>query len=128
MRAAYRQQIIIDADRYPRGFEEIGLVAAGDIRGVEKIGLARYVEKSENGEAELGDYTGGLASRLKVGDAVKVEGPWGRFDFSGDAPRQVWIGGGVGVTPFIARMQHLGHSPDGRPVDFFFSRPALHDR
>lgn len=73
---------------------------------------------------ELGDYTNGLASRLKVGDAVKVEGPWGRFDFSGDAPRQVWIGGGVGVTPFIARMQQLGHSPDGRPVDFFLSVPT----
>lgn len=73
---------------------------------------------------ELGDYTRGLSSRLKVGDAVKVEGPWGRFDFSGDAPRQVWIGGGVGVTPFIARMQHLGRSQDGRPVDFFFSTPT----
>lgn len=73
---------------------------------------------------ELGDYTSGLGARLKVGDAVKVDGPWGRFDFGGDAPRQVWIGGGVGVTPFIARMQHLGHETDGRPVDFFFSTPA----
>ncbi len=73
---------------------------------------------------ELGDYTSGLAARLKGGDAVKVEGPWGRFDFSGDAPRQIWVGGGVGVTPFIARMQHLGQNPDGRPVDFFLSVPT----
>lgn len=73
---------------------------------------------------ELGDYTRGLAARLKVGDEVKVEGPWGQFDFEGGARRQIWVGGGVGVTPFIARMQHLRQEPDGRPVDFFFSTPA----
>lgn len=72
---------------------------------------------------ELGDYTSTLSKTLKIGDEVKVEGPWGKFDFASDAPRQIWIAGGVGVTPFIARMRHLGQQPDGRPVDFFFSTP-----
>ena len=72
---------------------------------------------------ELGDYTSILSKTLKIGDEVKVEGPWGKFDFASDAPRQIWIAGGVGVTPFIARMRHLGQEPDGRPVDFFFSTP-----
>jgi predicted ferric reductase len=30
----------------------------------------------------LGDYTSSLPSRLKAGDLVTVEGPYGRFDFS----------------------------------------------
>lgn len=72
---------------------------------------------------ELGDYTGTLSERLKVGDEVRVEGPWGKFDFASAAPHQIWIAGGVGITPFIARMRHLEQQPDDRPVDFFFSAP-----
>lgn len=72
---------------------------------------------------ELGDYTSTLSKTLKIGDEVRVEGPWGRFDFVSDAPRQIWIAGGVGITPFIARMRQLGEHPDSKPVDFFFSAP-----
>ena len=102
--------LTIDPDREPHPFT-ITSAWTGD-------GRVSFLIK------ELGDYTSGLAGRLKTGDTVKVEGPWGRFDFAGDAPRQVWVGGGVGVTPFIARMQQLGQSPDGRPVDFFLSVPT----
>jgi predicted ferric reductase len=38
---------------------------------------------------------------------VKVEGPYGCFDFDNGCPRQIWIGGGIGITPFIAGMQHV---------------------
>ena len=55
----------------------------------------------------LGDYTRTLGHALRVGDAVTVEGPYGRFQFNGQAQRQVWIGAGIGVTPFVARMQAL---------------------
>ena len=55
----------------------------------------------------LGAHTRDLFERLKVGDAVRVEGPYGRFTFEGSSPRQIWIGGGIGVTPFMARLQAL---------------------
>lgn len=45
----------------------------------------------------LGDYTGTLADRLRVGDPVKVEGPYGRFNFR-EPSRQIWSGG-IGITP-----------------------------
>lgn len=74
---------------------------------------------------ELGDYTSTLGQTLKVGQEVVVEGPYGRFTFdegvAGAAPRQIWIGGGIGATPFLARMKELAANP-GRarvPVDFF---------
>lgn len=67
----------------------------------------------------LGDYTRTLKDRLRVGDAVRVEGPYGRFTFDGPCRRQIWVGAGIGVTPFIARMQALASAPDGRAIDLF---------
>lgn len=70
---------------------------------------------------DLGDYTYTLPDTLKVGDFVEVEGPYGRFDFSGAKPRQIWVAGGIGITPFIARMQALVNQADGKRVDLFYS-------
>ncbi|HJW25503.1 MAG TPA: ferric reductase-like transmembrane domain-containing protein [Rhodocyclaceae bacterium] len=72
----------------------------------------------------LGDYTRILPDRLRVGDPVKVEGPHGRFDFAGDAPRQIWIGGGIGITPFVARLKELAQRPDGKAIDLFHTTAA----
>lgn len=69
----------------------------------------------------LGDYTRTLAATLKPGDEVQVEGPYGRFNFAGTPRRQIWIGGGIGVAPFVARMKELASRPDGREVDLFHS-------
>src|SRR3546814_15945680 len=66
---------------------------------------------------ERGDYTRGLRDRLAIGQALKVEGPYGCFTFDDDRAHQIWIGGGVGVPPFIARMKHLARErtgPDSR--------------
>lgn len=67
----------------------------------------------------LGDYTRTLPARLHVGDSVKVEGPYGCFDFRGEQPRQIWIGGGIGIAPFVARLKDLAQRPDGKAVDLF---------
>lgn len=70
---------------------------------------------------ELGDHTQRLRQTLKVGQEVKIEGPYGCFTFDDDCPRQIWVGGGIGITPFIARMQHLAASPQDQPqeIDLF---------
>lgn len=69
----------------------------------------------------LGDYTRTLAERVKLNDVVMVEGPYGRFNFEGRHKRQIWVGAGIGITPFIARMQALAKAPDGRSVHLFHS-------
>lgn len=73
----------------------------------------------------LGDYTRTLPQALKAGDAVAVEGPYGRFRFEGRQRRQVWIGAGIGVTPFVARLQALARQPDGRTIDMFHPTAAV---
>ncbi|MCL6415019.1 ferric reductase-like transmembrane domain-containing protein [Aestuariirhabdus sp. Z084] len=67
----------------------------------------------------LGDYTRQLPSRLKVGDKVEVEGPYGRFTFEDDNARQIWIGAGIGITPFVARLKALAKAPHQQQIDLF---------
>lgn len=50
----------------------------------------------------LGDYTKQLHSELKTGATALLEGPYGRFDYRRGKQDQVWIGGGVGIAPFIS--------------------------
>lgn len=64
---------------------------------------------------ELGDHTSRLRERLSVGQTVKLEGPYGCFDFDDGQPRQIWIGAGIGITPFIARMKHLARERSAHP-------------
>ncbi len=64
---------------------------------------------------ELGDYTKRLPDVLQVGQPVKVEGPYGCFTFDDGRARQIWIGGGIGVTPFIARMKQLAMDRQAYP-------------
>ncbi|WP_143083815.1 hypothetical protein [Neptunomonas qingdaonensis] len=35
--------------------------------------------------------------------------------------RQIWVGGGIGITPFIARMKQLAITPGSQPIDLILS-------
>lgn len=66
---------------------------------------------------ELGDYTRTLAQKLRIGQPVRIEGPYGRFDYARSAPRsrQIWVAGGIGVTPFFAWLEALQARPETAP-------------
>ncbi|MDE2406343.1 MAG: ferric reductase-like transmembrane domain-containing protein [Xanthomonadaceae bacterium] len=68
----------------------------------------------------LGDYTRRLPDVLRVGQPVKVEGPYGCFTFDDEQTCQIWVGGGIGITPFLARMQQLAMDRQAYP-----SRPLV---
>ena len=68
----------------------------------------------------LGDYTRTLPYLLAAGQAVTIEGPYGRFDFAGERHRQVWVAGGVGITPFIARLAALAAAGHVGDVDLIY--------
>ncbi|MDQ2889735.1 MAG: ferric reductase-like transmembrane domain-containing protein [Gemmatimonadota bacterium] len=67
----------------------------------------------------LGDYTRSLPSTVTKGSLVTVEGPYGRFNFHDSHKRQIWVSAGIGITPFVARMQELAAKPDGKTIDLF---------
>jgi predicted ferric reductase len=67
----------------------------------------------------LGDWTRQLDQWLSKGMQVQVEGPYGCFDFVDPSPSQIWIGAGIGITPFIAGMQALAEKPSDKEIDLF---------
>ena len=75
----------------------------------------------------LGDYTRCLASRVAAGQAVTVEGPYGRFvlDRRDRKAHQIWIAGGIGVTPFLAWLDELRSAAAAAPqADLHYSTRA----
>ena len=55
----------------------------------------------------LGGWTRRLPERLAPGQRLRVDGPYGRFVFRKRVPRQVWLAGGIGITPFLAWAEAL---------------------
>jgi predicted ferric reductase len=68
----------------------------------------------------LGDYTGSLAETLSPGLPARVAGPFGGFDYRHGGDRQIWIAGGIGVTPFVSWIRSLNGGFD-RSVDFYYA-------
>ncbi len=66
----------------------------------------------------VGDFTSALR-RLEPGAAARVEGPYGTFSHL-DIPnrRQVWIAGGIGITPFLSMARSL--EGDAFDVDLYW--------
>ncbi|MCR9137550.1 MAG: ferredoxin reductase family protein [Alphaproteobacteria bacterium] len=69
--------------------------------------------------ASLGDHTGKLPGILSAGTEAVVSAPLGRFTRKFGATREIWIAGGIGVTPFVAWAQSL--QPGHAPIHFFYS-------
>ena len=76
-----------------------------------------------------GDYTGALR-HLEVGDQAWIEGPYGRFSHRHvESRRQVWIAGGIGVTPFLSMARALERGvgsagpqgKEGYDVDLYYA-------
>lgn len=55
----------------------------------------------------LGDWTRRVRDDLKPGVEVAVHGPYGRFDSAAAGDRQVWLAGGVGITPFLSMLRDM---------------------
>ncbi len=54
----------------------------------------------------LGDYTKSLTN-LKPGTVAEIEGAFGRFISVRSKRPQIWIAGGIGITPFLSMVQAL---------------------
>ena len=58
----------------------------------------------------LGDFTSQLKN-IEVGTKVSINGPYGKFSYKNVRNKnQIWIGGGIGMTPFLSMAQDLEDS------------------
>ncbi len=72
----------------------------------------------------LGDDTA-LFPTLATGTKVFVEGPYGNFSYALGGKRQLWIAGGIGITPFMSLAASL---PNGYyDIDLFYSVKTMAD-
>ena len=78
-------------------------------------------------------YAGGkfselLGGGLKVGDELKVDGPYGSFTLRewSDKPI-VCVGGGAGMAPILALLRHMAEEQINRPVTFYYGARNLTD-
>ncbi len=68
----------------------------------------------------VGDYTRDLYEKLRPGLPAKAVGPFGGFDYRRGGENQIWIAGGIGITPFISWIRALNGKLD-MSVDFYYA-------
>ena len=68
---------------------------------MEDDGTVRFAIKP------LGDYTKALRDGIAIGDRLKLEGGYGHFNHRRGSKKQIWLAGGIGVTPFLAMAGRL---------------------
>jgi predicted ferric reductase len=67
-----------------------------------------------------GDFTRHLFENLKAGMDAVIEGAYGMFDYKTGGQKQIWVAGGIGVTPFLSFIRDM----DGnlaQDVDFYYT-------
>ncbi len=75
----------------------------------------------------LGDFTN-LLPNVEIGTSVETEGPYGEFSYGYNGLKQVWVAGGVGVTPFVSFVEHILKQKELLyDIDFFYSVRTQND-
>jgi predicted ferric reductase len=69
----------------------------------------------------LGDWTGAVGDLVEPGMPAVIGGPHGRFTHRKGTRHQVWVAGGVGVTPFLSWLRSLDAHPVHAEVDLFYT-------
>ncbi|OGD68779.1 hypothetical protein A2996_00975 [Candidatus Campbellbacteria bacterium RIFCSPLOWO2_01_FULL_34_15] len=77
----------------------------------------------------LGDWTSELKN-LKTGIIAKIEGPFGEFSYlKSKYKKQIWIAGGIGVTPFLSMLRDLKvNKHDGLKIDFYYTTKSADEK
>ncbi len=65
-----------------------------------------------------GDFTASLYHSLELQTRVAVDGPYGFLNLNDGKHKQLWVAGGIGITPFIAYLRE--DHPD-KEIDFYYS-------
>jgi predicted ferric reductase len=101
-----------------------------DYRGCKEYHPFTIASAPDKGELRLivkalGDCTTRMQS-LRPGVLARVQGPFGAFARQASAKQpQVWIAGGIGITPFASLAEDL--APDGPPIDLYYAAATRDD-
>ncbi len=74
----------------------------------------------------LGDWTRKVREELQPGGKVLVRGPYGRFDAEGAGKKQIWLAGGIGLTPFLSKLRAM-QPDDPRQIHLVYAARETQD-
>ncbi|MFB7156277.1 ferric reductase-like transmembrane domain-containing protein [Lysinibacillus sp. NPDC056232] len=66
----------------------------------------------------LGDFTKKVYDSVQLNTPVTLDGPYGHLNFENESQQQVWIAGGIGITPFLSYLQS---QPVDRNIELFYT-------
>ena len=78
-------------------------------------GVLRFTIKS------LGDDTAEMPHTVRPGMPAVVGGPHGRFVHTRGTAHQIWIAGGIGITPFLSWLRTLDQHPVRGQVALYYA-------
>lgn len=65
-----------------------------------------------------GDFTRALFAHLQPGMEAVVEGAYGLFDYKSGGQKQIWVAGGIGLTPFLSFLRDINVLE--KDVEFYY--------
>ncbi|HED05696.1 MAG TPA: hypothetical protein ENI61_03320 [Ignavibacteria bacterium] len=106
-------------------FEQEGFSSESHPFSISSSPSERYLKITVK---KLGDYTADLYSRLRIGTFARVEGPFGMFSYARSKnSNQIWIAGGIGITPFISFIKDLTIKKIDYSVQLFYCVEDEHE-
>jgi predicted ferric reductase len=111
----------VDSEAMRRNFHPVDVVQRGELSevtmhtgsGQKQAHPFSVTSSPTDGELRVaikavGDFTNAVRD-IEEGDGVRVEGAYGGFSHTNVRNhRQVWIAGGIGITPFLSMAESLG--------------------
>lgn len=67
-----------------------------------------------------GDWTQYLYDHLKPGMQAKVDGAYGMFNYKTGGKQQIWVAGGIGLTPFLSWIRDFRGQLSEYEIDFYY--------
>jgi predicted ferric reductase len=83
------------------------------VAGVDRNGTVRLAIRA------LGDDTLTMYSTLEPGQPASLSRSYGQFDYRLGGSHQVWVAGGIGISPFLSMLGSIPADYDGR-IDLYY--------
>ncbi len=105
---------------------QYALLELPGVTGLRAFSMSNLPNPEGVWQLQIKNFPGGAGSaalfeRLKVGDRVRIDGPYGLAYFRTDTERDiVCIAGGSGIAPMISIARGHAASPGGLTLDFFY--------
>ncbi|MCS6924540.1 MAG: 2Fe-2S iron-sulfur cluster binding domain-containing protein [Candidatus Binatia bacterium] len=68
-----------------------------------------------------------LSERLRIGDRLTLQGPYGNFYLRDSGRPALFIAGGSGMAPILALLRDMAERHDARPVTYFYGARSRRD-